>query len=1111
MVMEIEMQSELESEKVSSKISQNPTWYKALTLAERAATLTDLERYHDFDRALAEAEFKRWKEQKPFDKAAYFADRLNVAHVDRADLLYLLGESAETLQKRWPNLPAWLQNFSQFFETETETKTENSQQAQFDFSNILTKESQTEILKILQPILETSLARLQAGINMLVQSNSFSRSDLALPFDPQHISRQLFSNLPAQLMPKFLRTLVLELNVARLENRLQGDTPASRFESFIQLGQQPGWLLNMLSDYPVMARQLVVTIENWLNFSLEFLKHLCLDWADICDTFSLGQAPGLLREVVGGQGDSHKQGRSVLKLKFSQGLQLLYKPKSLAVDVHFQELLDWLNQHATGQQPQFRLLRLLDRGSYGWSEFIKSQECQTDTEVERFYRRQGSYLALLYAIDAVDFHSENLIAAGEYPILIDLEALFHPHFEPTQPDGSSQASNLLNYSVLRTSLLPMQIMGDKDSPGIDISGLTGGKEGQLTPRPVSSWQAVGTDQMRIVKQRIAMQQTDNLPKLNGKNIDTLAYSKSIMKGFVHMYDLLIQYRAELLAGPIARFAQDEIRVIVRPTQLYARLLQESYHPDMLHDALERDRFFDRLWLPIEQQPELAKVIGYEMSDLNTGDIPMFTARPNDRHIYSSNGECIPNFLAEAGMTAVHKRFQQLSQADLKRQKWFIEAAFATVNADNDQYSTLSSLQGISQNKLSPASPAKLKAAALKVGKRIAELALHDEKGGVSWVGLTLINERTWTITPAGWDLYDGTPGIILFLAYLGHSTNQKQFTELAKQGFETLQRELKAASTQLRQIGFFSGWAGLIYLYTHLAKLWSDPSLYQEVETLMLPPIKNLIEEDKALDIIGGAAGCIVSLLDFHQAYPSPAALEIAKLGGEHLVAKAKIQSTDLGNGVGWLSPVATLAPLAGFSHGAAGMALALLKLNAVMPNQTFETTARAALTYERSLFADSENNWPDLRDAEGKTEPTFMSAWCHGAPGIGLSRIGLLELVDDPNFQPEIEVAIKTTLAEGFGMNHSACHGDLGNLELILVASQHPKLLSNQAALSSQLEYSTTLILASIKQHGWLTGIPLGVEAPGFMTGLAGIGYQLLRLANPRQVPSVLLLEAPR
>ena len=53
--------------------------------------------------------------------------------------------------------------------------------------------------------------------------------------------------------------------------------------------------------------------------------------------------------------------------------------------------------------------------------------------------------------------------------------------------------------------------------------------------------------------------------------------------------------------------------------------------------------------------------------------------------------------------------------------------------------------------------------------------------------------------------------------------------------------------------------------------------------------------------------------------------------------------------------------------------------------------------------------------------------------------------------------------------------------------------------------------ILDDIQSNGWKCGNPLGVDCPGLMTGLAGIGYGLLRLAAPERVPSVLLLEAPR
>jgi lantibiotic modifying enzyme len=52
--------------------------------------------------------------------------------------------------------------------------------------------------------------------------------------------------------------------------------------------------------------------------------------------------------------------------------------------------------------------------------------------------------------------------------------------------------------------------------------------------------------------------------------------------------------------------------------------------------------------------------------------------------------------------------------------------------------------------------------------------------------------------------------------------------------------------------------------------------------------------------------------------------------------------------------------------------------------------------------------------------------------------------------------------------------------------------------------------VIASMKKSGWVTGIPLGVESPGFMAGLAGIGYGLLRLIEPDRVPSVLALEMP-
>jgi lantibiotic modifying enzyme len=91
------------------------------------------------------------------------------------------------------------------------------------------------------------------------------------------------------------------------------------------------------------------------------------------------------------------------------------------------------------------------------------------------------------------------------------------------------------------------------------------------------------------------------------------------------------------------------------------------------------------------------------------------------------------------------------------------------------------------------------------------------------------------------------------------------------------------------------------------------------------------------------------------------------------------------------------------------------------------------------------------------------------------------------------------------FGQNHSLCHGDQGNIELLTRVADtldEPELATRAASVAVR-------VLDAIERNGWQCGLPLGVESPGLMMGLAGIGYGLLRLAEPT-TPSILLLEGP-
>ncbi|GGN81185.1 hypothetical protein GCM10011579_067440 [Streptomyces albiflavescens] len=165
-------------------------------------------------------------------------------------------------------------------------------------------------------------------------------------------------------------------------------------------------------------------------------------------------------------------------------------------------------------------------------------------------------------------------------------------------------------------------------------------------------------------------------------------------------------------------------------------------------------------------------------------------------------------------------------------------------------------------------------------------------------------------------------------------------------------------------------------------------------------------------------------------------------------------------------------------------------------------------MEYERSHYRPVEANWTDLRvETQLKQGERAMTAWCHGATGIGLARLCSLQLLDDPAMKEEVEAALRTTLSKGFGGNHCLCHGDLGNLELLIQAAD----TKMWEWVSADLQRITTSILGDI-HLGWACGMLPDIDLPGLMTGLAGIGYQLLRIAAPRTVPSVLLLSpSPR
>jgi lantibiotic modifying enzyme len=192
---------------------------------------------------------------------------------------------------------------------------------------------------------------------------------------------------------------------------------------------------------------------------------------------------------------------------------------------------------------------------------------------------------------------------------------------------------------------------------------------------------------------------------------------------------------------------------------------------------------------------------------------------------------------------------------------------------------------------------------------------------------------------------------------------------------------------------------------------------------------------------------------------------------------------------------------------------MALAKLWSATRVDVYQVAAMKGLAYERAVFDRSEGNWPDFAGARRHpNRHLFMTQWCHGAPGIALSRLAIMEYMDEPLLLDEVKVAIETTMAAGVAPRDHLCCGNLGRALVILEAGR--RLSRPELVVSANGMAATVVRRASGASNGaslphW--GIAHPSMNPGLMQGIAGIGCALLQLARPELAPSVLLLgQAP-
>lgn len=1045
-------------------------WYSALGLRERAELIGDAAQLTTVTSSVAERRFRRWLSTPAFEIKSNLIHFLQHHQLSEIDFLALLAESPDSLKSRCLITPDWLEEILV-----------NLNRRDMNYHSPLLDTDSLGFLHLVDPLIAKY-------INELI----FIIRDLNRQFPNAIIETTLVNSLSDGLLEQILtivtKTLVLEVNIARIEQILEGSNSEERYESFRKLLKTPSYRNAIFAQYPVLARHCLRICRQWLTSSKEFLGRTCHDRVLLAKTLGYSAVGALVSADIT-MSDSHHQGRRVIIASFDSDLQVVYKPRSLAVAERLQSFIDWLN--ACGHDPQIRRITILNRGSYGWAEYVEHRSCTSALDVERFYRRQGALLAILYCLAGTDCHFQNIIASGADPVLVDIETLFQPRLAEadTSTTPGRIAQRILADSVLSVGLLPTPVLVHDNV--VDLSGL-GASPFQVTQLETTGLERGGTDEVRVARVAYRIDETQNRAILDGSVVDVHDHAANLEAGFSFTYDLLRENRSELLApgGPLSLFRDAPIRVLLRPTAAYSALLEESFHPKVLRDGVERERVLGQLWWATASQPILKRVVFSEYKQMLDGDVPYFSSTPDSVDLTSSDEELVYSVFSVSGLSIAEERIHRMSDSDLDQHRWLIRASVLCLGEEpRPSIRTQRSIE----------SGSTFVDVSAAIGERLEALAIRSSDGD-SWLSLNAMSSTAashrnhYSVGVVGSDLYDGLAGISLYLAYLASATSHKPFQHLAEGALKMLETRLPELKTS-QSIGAFDGLGGLVYLYTHIGTLWSDDTLFAKA-TDLLTDVAIRITDDRSLDVIGGSAGCIPCLLSLHNQCPNTRSLELAVSCGDHIVAALRTTFKGLSGQSN------RLRYERGFSHGYSGIAWALSELGVIASESRFLNASLDILALERSLL--SGGRWTDPEDQH----LSGQASWCHGAPGIALGRLAMSRRMDDTKIREDAESALERT-AQSFDLdNHGLCHGGLGNLEALLVASE---TFSESPRWSMLAEKRGRLILDDIAKHGWRSASPSHIDIPGLMTGIAGIGFEFLRLANPSKIPNILLLEVPK
>lgn len=868
-----------------------------------------------------------------------------------------------------------------------------------------------------------------------------------------------------------------------------------------------GRWIELAMRYPVMGRLMIQRAALFGDAVDELADRFLADRPALDESLLPGCLERCIHDIHPGLGDTHNSGRAVMRLHLDGGAILYYKPKPLANEHWFNDVLV---PAMRAQGVPLGAVPVLDRGTHGWARDARGASTGAVPADESAVRESdmARVAAVFYLLNGTDFHFENLVNSPAACYAIDLETLFNALPFEDDADGSQWR----RWTFLSTDMLRARF--GYEGGAADVSGLYA--ESFEAPFPIYSFEVTqeGTVRLQIWRPDADRQAHSASPAASHRAVPDPSPSLADA-----IPDALSQTRRAIPAV-LEKLPPEAIsRFVMRPTMFYTRLFQRLYMPRFLTDAalfsIELNGLCAGLSaLPEDRQACLSAVFDSEIIQLQRGDVPYFCYSPFSKALWADGEVVADDFFTQTGLSLVSRKLAELAEEDVREETALVSASVAL-----SQFSWTEARRrqsAATDRALEPGIAAQscIAECCTLMAREIVSAARTLPNGRTRWIGHVGDAAAKSLVPHMSDDAYfGGYWGVMSYLAGCASFLRQSDRPDPELEQFLTNEADTRhrfpGYAPSARSVVGLDGVAGLVIAYLRLIDL--DPARWMFLEERLAACLASLSNErlrvDPVPDIIAGNAGLLLAL-SLLVAHPGPAIsdqLRVQAAGIMAISVETLLDSAVVGEtGLFWRSPLSRHG-LIGFAHGNAGYLAALAQcltacdrssvLLAPVGVDRITSTIEQALAWERSSRIGGD--WPDLRPELGRNA-TLNASWCHGLSGLGLSRVALLRTErfrNDPVLMQELVEIVERLLEQPEqAIFDTACCGAAGEWELLLSAA---RLLPERGWLE-QAHARTGAAAKRIATEGGYRGFMGSVTpialSPSLFQGAAGVGDVLVR-----------------